>query len=337
MEYIVIDTESCTGSTTDGSLCSIGYVIANENLQALYYRDILINPLPKKFAVGDKKNLKRTGVMFAYSEEEFRKAPTFKFFYNEIVNLLTDRIVLGFSMANDVKYINDVCDKFNLPRITYRYMDIQFLYQLLYPNENSIGLKTLAKRYGIEYTEHRSDEDAIVSLKILNSFLAEKSYTYNNLIAEYDVKYGINCAKGYHTPYSVALFRQEKGLKLSRKLQNYIFTEYLSALPKKLSGEIYCFSYGIEKLNPDLLRSFIDKIYLEKNSFTRDADLCTVYVRLNENELNDSKLLIVQQTSKRIKRIITLKELQQELNIIKCKKYDDTKLLTSLYEKLNRQ
>ena len=77
MEYLVIDTESCTGRSDDGSLCSLGYAVCDENLNILSQNDVLFNPMPKRFQVGDKKNAKRTGITFAYTVEEFRKAPKF--------------------------------------------------------------------------------------------------------------------------------------------------------------------------------------------------------------------------------------------------------------------
>ena len=97
MQYLIIDTESCTGKSDDGSLCSLGYAIADENFNIVERNDLLINPLPKRFAVGDKKNLKRTGVMFAYGVEEFRRAPTFKDRYYDVKRLFNGRLVLGFA------------------------------------------------------------------------------------------------------------------------------------------------------------------------------------------------------------------------------------------------
>ena len=63
MEYLVIDTESCTGKDDDGSLCSIGYCICNEKLKITEREDVLFNPMPKRFSVGDKSNARRTGVI----------------------------------------------------------------------------------------------------------------------------------------------------------------------------------------------------------------------------------------------------------------------------------
>lgn len=334
MEYLVIDTESCTGNTNDGSLCSIGYAVANSDFEVTNRNDVLINPLPRRFSVGDKKNLKRTGVMFAYTVEEFRQAPTFKALYPKIKALFDGKIVLGFSMANDVKYLNDACDKFNLPRLEYEYIDIQLLYRLLNPEENSIGLKTLAERYSISYLEHRSDEDALVSLQILKAFLAEKQYSYTRLLREYDVRYGVNTQNGYHAPYSVAQFRREKGLTVSRRLQNYILGEYLNTLPKKRRGDVYCFSYAVERNDSYMQRTLINRIYSNGNSFSRDADICNVYVKSIEDETGDDRLQQLRQTSKRLKRVITLSTLKKELGVTASDYFDDSEILTEYHTKL---
>lgn len=333
MEYVVIDTESCTGKSDDGSLCSIGYALADENFNITEKNDIIINPLPKRFAVGDKKNLKRTGVMFAYPIERFRAAPDFKSLYPEIKRLFSGRKVLGFAMANDVKYLNDACDKFGLPRIEYEYMDVQFLYKLAFPDTNSVGLKTLADKYGVTYVEHRSDEDAAVSLTVLVEFLKEIGKQYTAFLAEYEVVYGKNQAQGHHAPYSVVEFRGEKGLKISKRLQNLVFADYLHNLPTKRGKEVYSFAYELEKISVDELRTIIDAIYRRGDSFTRDADLCTVYVK-GKNESTDLRLSQIKSSSKRLKKIIDLHELTSFLKISKTNVYDDSEFLSLTSSKL---
>lgn len=332
MEYIVIDTESCTGKGNDGSLCSVGYALADENFVITERNDLLINPLPKRFSVGDKKNLKRTGVMFAYTEEQFRKAPDFKDRYEEIKNLFYGRTVLGFAMSNDVKYINDACDKFNLPRIEYEFTDVQFLYKLSHPSENSVGLKTLADKYGISYLEHRSDEDAVVSLLVLKHMLNECNCTFRQYLAKYDVKFGKNLIGGKYNSYSIAEFRNEHGLKISKRLQKLVYNEYLRKLPAKHSGDIYSFAYCVEKNEVDELRTVIDALYLRGDCFTHDADICTVYVKCGEEE-KDFTLARLKSTSKRLKRVIDFDSLKKELGITEIKKYDDSRFLAYISRK----
>lgn len=332
MEYVIIDTESCTGKGDDGSLCSIGYALADENFVITKRNDLLINPLPKRFSVGDKKNLKRTGVLFAYSEEQFRNSPDFKNRYAQIKNLFNGRTVLGFAMGNDVKYINDACDKFNLPRIEYEFTDIQFLYKLSHPSENSVGLKTLADKYGISYLEHRSDEDAVVSLLVLKQVLSECGCTFKQYLDKYEVKFGKNLISGKYNSYSMAEFRNEQGLKISKRLQRLVLNEYLRKLPIKTTGEIYSFAYCVEKNDVDELRTIIDALYLRGDCFTRDADICTVYVKCDEYE-SDQTLIRLKDTSKRLKRVIGYGELKKELGINEIKKYDDSRFLARISKK----
>ncbi|MDD6902259.1 MAG: hypothetical protein PUI94_00055 [Eubacteriales bacterium] len=333
MQYLIIDTESCTGKSDDGSLCSFGYAIADENFNIIERNDLLINPLPKRFAVGDKKNLKRTGVMFAYGIDEFRRAPTFKDRYADIKRLFEGRLVLGFAMANDVKYLNDACDKYSLPRIEYEYMDVQFVYKLLNPDANSIGLKTLAEKYGIKYLEHRSDEDAVVSLSVLIGVLEENKVNYCDFIKNYEVVYGVNTSKGHHQPYSVSEFKGEKGLSISHRLKNLVYSDYLSKLPKRRKGEVYCFAYSVERNDVDMLRTLINAVYRSGNSYNRDGDVCTVYVTKTSND-EDERLSAIKQTSKRLKRVISFEELKKELNVEKAETFDDTKFLIDFHEKL---
>lgn len=333
MQYLIIDTESCTGKSDDGSLCSLGYAIADENFNIVERNDLLINPLPKRFAVGDKKNLKRTGVMFAYGVEEFRRAPTFKDRYYDVKRLFHGRLVLGFAMANDVKYLNDACDKYSLARIEYEYMDVQFVYKLLNPDANSIGLKTLAEKYGIKYLEHRSDEDAVVSLSVLIGVLEENKVNYCDFIKNYEVVYGVNTSKGHHQPYSVSEFKGEKGLSISHRLKNLVYSDYLSKLPKRRKGEVYCFAYSVERNDVDILRTVINAIYRNGNSYNRDGDVCTIYVTKTAND-EDERLSSIKQTSKRLKRVISFDELKKELNVEKTENFDDTKFLIDFHEKL---
>ena len=74
-------------------------------------------------------------------------------------------------------------------------------------------------------------------------------------------------------------------------------------------------------------------IYKRGNSFTRDADICTVYVKEN-NATDDSRLNALKLNNKRLKKIVTFNELTTELGILSPCKYDDTDFLISLHEKL---
>lgn len=331
MEYLAIDTESCTGKDNDGSLCSIGYCICDENLNITSREDILFNPLPKRFAVGDKKNAKRTGVTFAYEVEDFRKAPKFSEKYKFVKSLFSDRIVIGFSMVNDVKYLNDACDKYGLERIQFEFIDAQFLYQLIHPEANSVGLKTLGEKYGITYIEHRSDDDAAVSVTFLKKFLEEENIILSELVEKYSVHSGINDLHGYHMNYSDALNTELFGLKRSKKIQSVLFYDFISSLSTKRGKGKICFSYKTEKLDVNYTRSLI-KLSTEKGyGFTRDADSCSLFVVTDKND-NDKRKALVEQIKKRKVTIITLPEFEELCGYEKNLNFNDKEILAKYYE-----
>ena len=337
MEYLVIDTESCTGHADDGSLCSLGYVIADENLNCMRKEDVLFNPLPRRFRVGDKKNFKRTGVEFAYSVEEFRKAPRFSERYDEIKKLFDGRIVLGFSMGNDVKYLNDACDSFRLPRICYRFYDVQSLYRLLEPQENSIGLKTLTEKFEISYLPHRSDEDAEVSLLLLKKVLEKFGTDLNGLIERFGVHAGVNDADGYYLPFSEAIFREEHGLKQSKKMQSMIFNDFVTSLPYPKRGKTkVCFSYKTEKRDIGYLRSLIEGMLAKGFYFTREFDTCDVFV-VEESDGDKRLEMIKEYPPKRKKpRIVLLSDWETEISFSGIRRYDDCPFLIRRFQEKTR-
>lgn len=334
MEYLVIDTESCSGRSDDGSLCSLGYAICDENLNVLKQEDILINPLPKRFSVGDKKNAKRTGITFAYTVEEFRKAPKFCDVYLKIKDLFKGRTVLGFSMSNDVKYLNDACDKYSLKRIEYKFYDIQYIYQLMHPNDNAIGLKTLNEKFGIEYLAHRSDEDAVGSALLLKSFLNAENTALNSVLKKYKVHRGVNGADGYYLCYSDAVIEGLYGLKISKRIQSYVFAEYLKSLPYvQRPTERICFSTKIEKQDVNFVRTLIDLCYEKGYSYDHDTDLTTIFVT---DEKDDKRITYLNAKQRAKLKILTLKEFCDFVGYSEDFIYSDKTFLTSYYKKLNK-
>ncbi|HBF86581.1 MAG TPA: hypothetical protein DDW54_02770 [Clostridiales bacterium] len=330
MEYLIFDTESCTGRSNDGSLCSIGLVVCDENFNIIKREDILCNPLPKRFTVGDKKNLKRTGISFAYTVDEFRKAPKFCDIYSKIKMFFKNRTVLGFSLANDVKYLNDACDKYGLERITYDFLDIQFIYQLIYNEQNSVGLKRLADKYGIDYLEHRSDEDAVVSAKLLKAVLSENGLTLDEVIEKYGIHKGRNLSNGHYNNFSDALFGEKFGLKRSKKMQSSLLYEYMKKLPRK-AGKKVCFSSKIERSDVNYVRTLIDLLYEKGYAYTSNADVCSVFVTDGEKDAREE---IVDKIKRRKIYKVPLAEFERDVGYSENFVYNDVPLLDKFSSRL---
>ncbi len=334
MEFIAIDIESCTGRNDDGSLCSFGYAIFDEKFNLIDKKDILINPIPKRFLVGDDKHYNKTGVEFSYSIQSFRNSPKFCDKYDEIRSVIDERIVLLFANGNDIRYLNNACDKYNKKRIEYKFLDVQFIFQLLYPLETSLGLKKLADKFNVSFLEHRSDEDAFATAKILQGILKENSLTFNELIEKYGISYGENKEFGYKNSYSTALFNGEFNLKRSRRLQTIIFNDYLDNLPKIKTNKVVCFSSKIEKEDVNFLRTLINLAYKNDIRFVQDINQSNIFVS-DGNPKEDKKFQSLKIKSKNI-TYLTLNDFKTFVGYKKDEIFKDAKLLKnyfSVYQK----
>ncbi len=283
MKILSYDVESCTGSTIDGSLCSLGYVLADEKFNILCQEDILINPYPKKFRLGKINEEPR--VKLAYTEEEFRLSPRFSEQYEKIKALFEkDTIVIGFAINNDVAYLNDACKHANKKFIRFKFFDVQQIMGFIYPEKKNLGLKAYADIYGIEFIEHRSDEDARVTLLILQKVCESLNITFEELIAYYDIVFGENGREVKKPIYRAELFERH-GLKKSKATNNILIYEFLEELRSRpkikggaLRGKRILFNNNMEMDDINFSRSLMKKIYDLSGIYTKDMSGANIYV-----------------------------------------------------------
>ena len=173
MKYLSFDIECADGGKA--TICSFGYVIADEQFNVLKKEDIVMNPDGKFFLEG---RAGRPDVKLAYSQARFERAPKFPHFYERIKALLENEeyTVVGHSVADDVAYLNKACKRYNLPALKFRYFDTQRFYREASGERRSISLEnamlTLGIERGVQY--HRSDEDALATLLVLQKLLEQK-------------------------------------------------------------------------------------------------------------------------------------------------------------------
>ena len=119
MRYLFFDIECCNG----WNVCSFGYVVTNELFEIIEKDDIVMNP-EAKFNVG------RRDIELAYSEREFFLKP-FPEFYDRIKQLLElpHQKIFGHSVDNDARYIRNVCERYDMPYINFRFYDTQVMYK----------------------------------------------------------------------------------------------------------------------------------------------------------------------------------------------------------------
>ena len=106
-------------------MCSFGYVLTDEDFRILKKEDILINPEAGfcTRAWSKKKREEGRGITLAYPEKVFRKSPTFPKVYEKIRDILEKdgQTIIGFSHANDVRYLCTACRRYKLPFFSYSF------------------------------------------------------------------------------------------------------------------------------------------------------------------------------------------------------------------------
>lgn len=187
MEYIFFDCESAN-CHTDGNIFSFGYVITDENFNAISERsDILVNPR-KNFEPYVKKNI------LAYDIKSVKAAPDFKERFGEITELLCKdgRVCVGYGVENDIKFLKGDCKRYKLKMPVFNVFDVQ---KLIVRAENKPFKKLsleYAERFGNDCEHaHRSDCDAYLTMLVARDVCEKSGQSleyYVKTQAEYDKK-----------------------------------------------------------------------------------------------------------------------------------------------------
>ncbi len=247
MKILVFDTESSTGCINDGSLCSIGYCICDEKFNITEQRDVIFNPLARFRPQILGKNSK---VGLAYTKEQFRSAPRFAERYEEIKNVFAScDLAIGFAIENDVKYLRDACDKFNLDQIEYKFVDVKQLLELFNDEYKNGGLASIAEGLNIEFVAHRSDEDARVTLLVMKYLCEKNDMSFTELLDYAGIVFGENQKKFFSHSYSLSQLYERNGFVRTGKQTNALLDKVvkLSLKHKQKGGSWFRKAVAISK------------------------------------------------------------------------------------------
>ena len=179
MKYLFFDIECADGGKA--TICSFGYVIADENFKILRREDIVINPQGRFYLTG---RAGRPDVHLAYPEATFKRAPAFDKFYNKIKALVENEeyYVVGHSIGDDVTYLNKVCARYKLEPFCFSYFDTQRMYRELTGDKKSISLEKALAAFEIDerFRYHQSVEDARATMFLLKALLAKANASFED-------------------------------------------------------------------------------------------------------------------------------------------------------------
>lgn len=179
MKYLFFDIECADGGKA--TICSFGYVIADENFKILRREDIVINPQGRFYLTG---RAGRPDVHLAYPEATFKRAPAFDKFYNKIKALVENEeyYVVGHSIGDDVTYLNKACARYKLEPFSFEYFDTQRMYRELTGDKKSISLEKALAAFEIDerFRYHQSVEDARATMFLLKALLAKANASFED-------------------------------------------------------------------------------------------------------------------------------------------------------------
>lgn len=177
MKYLFFDIESSTGFF--GDICEFGYVITDEKLNVLEFRNILMNPNARF-----DNRIKRE--ILSLQEEEYKSQLDFNFYYDEIKNIILDSdMVFGYSIVNDADYLNSECKNYNLPCIDFKLYDVQKLMCEYTGSTKQLSLEKALDFFNIKAAGdmHNAMYDSLNTLSVLKSILNGLKMSINEILS----------------------------------------------------------------------------------------------------------------------------------------------------------
>jgi len=180
MRYLFFDEEFGNCSFPYNKIISLGYVLCDENFNILEQKDIVINHDSFFDPVFFKKD---TDIKLAYSQQTYRQAPKFPYYYDLFKSLFSsdDTIYVGHSVENDLRGLADACSRYSLPQISFKALDAQLLCMNLKIHDKFNLVDLFTKLYTKEEAEelyikydikpHSSDSDALLTMLYFKKLL----------------------------------------------------------------------------------------------------------------------------------------------------------------------
>lgn len=167
--FVFFDCECANTFDGVGKICSLGYVICDDDLNIIESEDVVMNPECDFdwYLLSGKGECK-----LAYSKDYFRIKPNYESYYKDIKKLFTtgNRYIAGFAVSNDVGFVNDACERYELPYIQFRAFDLERYLERKY--EKKQKLVEWAEEFGVnvaKYQSHKSEDDAIMTMLCLKA------------------------------------------------------------------------------------------------------------------------------------------------------------------------
>ena len=167
--FVFFDCECANTFDGVGKICSLGYVICDDDLNVIESEDVVMNPECEfDWYLFSGKG----GCQLAYSKDFFRIKPNYESYYKDIKKLFTtgNRYIAGFAVSNDVGFVNDANERYHLPYIQFRAFDLERYLERKYGKKQK--LSEWAQEFGVnvaKFQTHKSVDDAMMTMLCLKA------------------------------------------------------------------------------------------------------------------------------------------------------------------------
>lgn len=167
--FVFFDCECANTFEGIGKICSLGYVICDDDLNVIESEDVVMNPeCDFDWYLFSGKG----GCQLAYSKDYFRIKPNFEAYYKDIKKLLTtgNRFIGGFAVGNDVGFVNNACERYDLDYIQFRAFDMENYLEKKYGKKQKLA--EWAEELGVnvaKFQSHKSVDDAMMTMLCLKA------------------------------------------------------------------------------------------------------------------------------------------------------------------------
>lgn len=164
LEFCVFDLETTGGNHTKDGIIEIGLVVI-KNKKIIQEKNYLINPKQRIPEFIQK--------LTSISDNDVKDAPVIEDVIDEILEIMSGRILVAHNTSFDVPFFNSVLFRLGRNELTNKSICTNLMTKFLIPNLLSTNLTYMSKVFNINHGKaHRALDDAKASAQLLLKYLS---------------------------------------------------------------------------------------------------------------------------------------------------------------------
>lgn len=311
MKILFFDLEFAS-SKNGCKICEFGYVITNENLEIIEKNNLIINPN----LANNEWDWRVLRKILTRSKQEYEERLTFKYYYPKIKEIIYGcDYILGHSLFNDVKALNDDCLRNGKESLNFDFYDVKLFYQEYANTKREISVNNILKELNIEGQagEHDAEVDAYNTMLEFKEIINKLGVSFTEMLEL------CPSAKDRTENFKI-LSLQEKNNNIeknNKKTKNFLklLKNLAQNYPERENWQAICFSDTIFEEDIESQLKLIKAVFDSGYNYTQKVSLCSYFVvGEKEGKRDKSCNYNIEKNHIQIHKI-TLSELFKMLNV----------------------